>query len=837
MCDIRSWIQSRLRTKTKTKNKNKKQNGDVVYSDITSERASGLSLTMHGSCMDKQLLTTHPGRKIWDAEELDATEADAVWIPVLQHLSAYSSDFERGKPQWSLDNLVPLLGFLGCLSGCDQAPGAQAFIEWIKNRRGLEEEGSLEGTRQRNLKDLSSPAVLFAAGHKIVNMSRSEIEQSGKMSKKALSAAQHKLVHLRFGVDKKEEVMQELFRKIEAHKASISTVNNATAVGMGIQSAQGMKIASFMGRHPTSLSDFPRARKLYEACAAIHLCPTRFHSIVKLPDKSLVRFIRCDMWMWLQNLLGGQHFNPDISEKLRLLVILVSVVRYEPVDVVTYHKGDEWGGRASALAEAACTLVEPDAWWSECNIDWQVLASVLYRMKTCCRPAPMLGNWSLGARLNVFNISDQKWAVIKSAVAPSIHKFGTNMIKRLNQAACLPQSQYAEMANALYTEYMSFVNSEVGSHTGWRLPSDKKAPRHTEPFKLVKRRINVVKDAIKVCKGNMFLECKKSLVSDAIQIIDREVGELKYVNEESPFAQPYPNLREKLVQGDSWVLKQNQFLEKFAEADENVARYKLIDFARRICNYTVIKKETFEKVDSTCPFTLQEMAEYLGNLGKKKDSWTPPTEEEVMEFLGPSPIVVGSARYDQAVKRLRGDYMRWEYEAVHKHKAKTFPGILGVPGVVFNKLMSDPSQHRVDLVDLDLAFANALRNHRVLYDSMRTFMCMLLQKSGKPDYKIKKPGGGYLWVQSFASWSQPWNYEDYKASCSIWMHWGLQWYLEEWASQQQYLLCKKFVWQSICQASLRSASFYHPSTWTHVMTILLRESVVGCLLGLESPRM
>ena len=104
MCDIRSWIQSRLRTKTKTKNKNKKQNGDVVYSDITSERASGLSLTMHGSCMDKQLLTTHPGRKIWDAEELDATEADAVWIPVLQHLSAYSSDFERGKPQWSLDN-------------------------------------------------------------------------------------------------------------------------------------------------------------------------------------------------------------------------------------------------------------------------------------------------------------------------------------------------------------------------------------------------------------------------------------------------------------------------------------------------------------------------------------------------------------------------------------------------------------------------------------------------------------------------------------------------------------------------------------------------------------
>ena len=94
---------------------------------------------------------------------------------------------------------------------------------------------------------------------------------------------------------------------------------------------------------PEDIGAFSKARKLYATCAAAQMSPKWSHSIIKIADNEMAKFFRVGIWQWLNNHLCCKDKQPDLCDKMRLLLLLPMTARYEPLEVVSFKKGDKWG--------------------------------------------------------------------------------------------------------------------------------------------------------------------------------------------------------------------------------------------------------------------------------------------------------------------------------------------------------------------------------------------------------------------------------------------------------------------------------------------------------------
>ena len=314
---------------------------------------------------------------------------------------------------------------------------------------------------------------------------------------------------------------------------------------------------------------------------------------------------------------------------------------------------------------------------------------------------------------------------------------GLKIKSQLQEAARLPAPQYAKAAEQVYAHYMHSVNDIVGNEIGWKLPVDKQAARHTKPYREVQQHIAKMEAAIKDCANERFWASKQAVVKQAVSILEQTLQCQQSDCDKSMEVMSTAQLDELILKSKRWVEKHTGFLKRFEVEDAKQAKYNFIEWANKKGKYTIVKRETFQQ-NQVCTVPVQDMAKFYGDMGKPKPGFEPPSEAEVMAFLGPSPVNSNSDSFQNAIKHFEGDYTREEYIKYFKHKRSTNPGILGVHSIVFWMLMKTDNEDLIDCIDLDVMFANAFRSHNKLYAPLRIFLCMLLQKTDKPSYDVEK---------------------------------------------------------------------------------------------------
>ena len=659
-----------------------------------------------------------------------------MWIEVLRILQdEQHSDECSSQCNWSLDKINGLLLFLGCIKGYEPSKYAPMFIKWVHQRQlQLSEYGI-----STQVADSSQSAILYARAATFNTENMQQLKDKGLMNSKDRKRLHHKWITTRHKLRPEDaRVMHDLAMQLTAHQLAVVELHRASTAGISVQTVHNMVQADIKCKPPVTVCLYPKPIKYYAACMALQLSPIARHAVIKIGDKNIVNFFRNEAQNWRTSEMGRSQFlKPDLTAKLKLMCMLLVAMRFTEVVFVQVHDNDPWAVKAKKSASIACRLSGNDPWLCEHYIKWPVLASVLQVFCPVNRGQASEQLWRLGAKLDIYQITNEQWADIATKVKPQIHELGMRLLPKIRLAAEKPKDQYAAITNQLYAEFMEAVNMIIGTITGWRLPTNKQPARHTQAFKAVQQHIWEVKQAIKVCKTNKFYVCKQQPVEQAMQLIEDTVGRKGNCMSNEPDADPLPGMSRVCSQGHQWVSKQQQFLKRFEAADSEAARYNTIRWADACGNYRMVKSLTFQQSDNTCSIPLQDMAKYYGDIGKEKPGVAPPSAEEVMEFLGCSPVDTKSHEYRSANDFFDEPYTKDEYLGALKHKAAINPGVLGVPTVCFYMLTAEKNEDIVDIADIDLAFANAFQEHNKLYDPLRLFLCMLLKKANKPSYLEK----------------------------------------------------------------------------------------------------
>ena len=635
---------------------------------------------------------------------------------------------------WSLDKINGVLLFLGCIKGYEASSYAPLFIEWVQQRQSIQ-----ANQNHSIIADSSQSAVAYAASCMYSRTSRDQLKSEGLLTQKKRKQLHRQWIYKRGSLNPADMMsMKHMAAQLTAHEEATFKLQKSSTAGVGVQTAYNMVQASIQCKPPVAVCLYPKTRKYYAVCVALQLSPSTRRTVLKIEDRSIVNFLRTEAQDWRGKEMGRSQFlNPDLTAKLKLMSMLLATMRFAEVVFVQVGNTDPWAIKANAAANKACKFECNDQWLSEHHIDWSVLASVLQTFQPINKGQASEQQWKLGAKLDVYSITNEQWAVIATKVKPHIHVLGVKLLPLIQQAATLTKDQYAATTNKLYAEFMEAINLIVGAITGWRLPVKKQAARHTKAFKAVKQHIWDMKQAVKVCYTNKFYACKQDLVKQAVDAIEDTIGPTKCTPRNVVNADPISQMSSVCLRGEDWISQQEQFVNRFETADSQVAAYQTIRWADANGNYRLVKSLTFQQSDNTCTIPLSDMAKYYGDIGKERPGTVIPTDEEVMDFLGCSPVNTHGEQYRNARKVFAEPYTRTEYLGALKHKAVINPGILGVPTVVFYMLAAEPTEGIVDIVDIDLAFANAFWEHNKLYDPLRLFLCMLLQKANKPSYTEK----------------------------------------------------------------------------------------------------
>ena len=172
--------------------------------------------------------------------------------------------------------------------------------------------------------------------------------------------------------------------------------------------------------------------------------------------------------------MGRSHFkSPDLLAKLKLISMLLIAARFGKVHFVQVCNSDPWAAKAKHAAKRACKVCDNDPWLTEHTIKWSSLAAALPSFGSINHGQASEQLWELGAKLDVYNITDEQRGAIAAQVKPDFHQLGTELIPQIKAAAALRMDDYAQVTNKLYADFMQFINIKIGQISGWKLPTNK----------------------------------------------------------------------------------------------------------------------------------------------------------------------------------------------------------------------------------------------------------------------------------------------------------------------------------------------------------------------------